>query len=79
MTEREHAIKLANVILIRPSGDPDDDLAVLSRQLLRVIEAYSEATRVAGFFASVIKSGENWSSHCQREIDHVRAYGVPHA
>jgi hypothetical protein len=35
MSERELAIKLANLILDRPSGDPDDDLAILSRQLLR--------------------------------------------
>lgn len=32
------AVRLANKILDRPSGDPDDDLAVLSRQFLRAIE-----------------------------------------
>ena len=36
--ERQRAIELANKILDRPSGDPDDDLAVLSRQLLRALE-----------------------------------------
>lgn len=35
--ELARAIVLANRILDRPSGDPDDDLAVLSRQLLRVL------------------------------------------
>jgi hypothetical protein len=35
MLEKDSVIILANKILDRPSGDPDDDLAVLSRQLLR--------------------------------------------
>ena len=43
--ERQRAIELANKILDRPSGDPDDDLAVLSRQLLRALER--EAVRRA--------------------------------
>lgn len=43
MTERQEAIELANHILDRPNGDPDDDLAILARQLLRMIEAAKEA------------------------------------
>lgn len=39
MTEREETIALANKILERPYADPDDDLAMLSRQFLRQIEA----------------------------------------
>ncbi len=35
MTERDEALKLANRVLDRPSGDPDDDMAVLARALLR--------------------------------------------
>jgi hypothetical protein len=38
LPEHEHAIVLANLILERPNGDPDDDLATLSRQLLRTRE-----------------------------------------
>jgi hypothetical protein len=38
MSELKDAVKLANRILDRLSGDPDDDLAVLGRQLLRQIE-----------------------------------------
>lgn len=38
MTQPEDARALANRILDRPSGDPDDDLALLSRQLLRADE-----------------------------------------
>lgn len=38
MNEREQAIVLANKILDRPRYDPDDDLAVLSRQFLRALE-----------------------------------------
>lgn len=39
MNERYQAIELANKILDRPSADPDDDLAVLARQLVRTSEA----------------------------------------
>ena len=39
MYERESSRILAErIILNRPSGDPDDDLAVLARQLLRADE-----------------------------------------
>lgn len=38
MDERAQAIVLANRILDRISADPDDDLAVLARQLLRLRE-----------------------------------------
>lgn len=38
MSERDDAIKLANQVLERPMADPDDDLAILSRQLLRQVE-----------------------------------------
>ena len=38
MYERESSRILAERILNRPSGDPDDDLAVLARQLLRADE-----------------------------------------
>lgn len=38
MSEREDAIKLANHLLDVPNVDPDDDLRMLSRQLLRHVE-----------------------------------------
>lgn len=38
MTERDDALKLAHRILDRPHADPDDDLAVLARQLIRARE-----------------------------------------
>lgn len=38
MTEREQAVALATEILGRPYADPDDDLALLSRQFLRALE-----------------------------------------
>ena len=41
MTEAETVdttVKLANRILDRPSGDPDDDQAVLARQFLRALD-----------------------------------------
>jgi hypothetical protein len=39
VTEKEHAVILANKVLDRVNADPDDDLAVLARQLLRTREA----------------------------------------
>lgn len=46
--EFDHAMKLANIVLDRVNGDPDDDLAVLARQFLRSAERESgrEAKRV---------------------------------
>jgi hypothetical protein len=42
MTEKEELISLANKVLDRPGGDPDDDVAVLARQFLRALERLSE-------------------------------------
>lgn len=39
MTEYDEAVLLANRVLDRPNADPDDDLAMLSRQFLRQAEA----------------------------------------
>lgn len=44
-TEKEQTIRLANTILDRPYADPDDDLAMLSRQFLRSIERESETEK----------------------------------
>ena len=41
--ERVKAIELANRILDRPSGDPDDDLAVLARHLVRATDLSRDA------------------------------------
>ena len=38
MSETDDAIRLANKVLETPSRDPDDDLSMMSRQLLRAIE-----------------------------------------
>lgn len=37
LSERDQAIRLANSILERPNADPDDTLAILSRQFLRAL------------------------------------------
>lgn len=54
MTETEQAVILANKILDRVHADPDDDMAVMARQLLRAMERplaavqiYSAATTLA--------------------------------
>lgn len=38
MTELEEALVLADKVLDRPNADPDDDLAILARHLLRAHE-----------------------------------------
>jgi hypothetical protein len=40
--EKADAIRLAERILDRVNADPDDDLAMLSRQLLRALERLGE-------------------------------------
>jgi hypothetical protein len=57
---------LANKILDRVSGDPDDDLAILSRQLLRADEYIDRAADLLCNVAQildVVKSewAESWS------------------
>ncbi len=47
MTEKEDAVFLANKILDRQYGDPDDDLGVLARQLLRREERLQRIVLVA--------------------------------
>lgn len=47
MTEHEQAIELAGRVLDRGGADPDDDLAVLARQFLRVsaVEQFTNRMR----------------------------------
>lgn len=50
MSEFDTALQVANSVLDRPYADPDDDLAILARQLLRARER--EARLVAGLQAA---------------------------
>lgn len=43
MTEAEQAIRLAHIVLDRRNADPDDDFAILARQLLRALDRESAA------------------------------------
>ncbi len=45
MSEKEEAVKLANQLLDEPNVDPDDNLRVLSRQLLRARETVERQER----------------------------------
>lgn len=47
MTEHERAIGIAHLVLDRVGSDPDDDLAVLARQFLRVsaVEQFTNRMR----------------------------------
>lgn len=42
-SERAQAVTLATLVLDRPNADPDDDLAILSRQFLRALERETPA------------------------------------
>lgn len=44
MTEREESLALARRLLDEPGADPDDDLRVLARQLIRATESDYEPT-----------------------------------
>jgi hypothetical protein len=57
MTEKDEAILLANKVLDRPYGDPDDDLAVLARQFLRALERLGEYTPDASSEAGACPRG----------------------
>ena len=45
MSELRHAIEIADRILDRPNADPDQDIAVLARQLLRLLETSARLLR----------------------------------
>ena len=47
-SELEHAVGLANRKLNEPGADPDDDYAVLSRQLLRLVEKNKHLEELVG-------------------------------
>lgn len=55
MTEAEETRHLANRILDRPNADPDDDLAMLSRELLRADEKIAALVLAIAAVAEVRK------------------------
>lgn len=63
VSERSDAIKLANIILDRPNADPDDDLAILSRQFLRANDRIALLERVrdaANRYISDLDGDNTW-------------------
>ncbi len=56
MSELDEAKVLAERILDRPNADPDDDVAVLARQLLRALERADRYLGGLVFYASDL----NW-------------------
>ena len=70
---------LANRILDRPHGDPDDDLAMLSRQLLRADEHVEKAADLLCNVAQILdvikgEWGEAWSAWDQEQRDGITAF-----
>lgn len=64
MTEKKQAIELANRVLDRVSADPDDDLAVLARQLIRAAERNKALEEALSAIASI--GGNMEDSHFDR-------------
>jgi hypothetical protein len=56
MDEYEQAVKLAHAVLDRRSADPDDDLAVLARVLLRVLEDRARYPNKPDFVGRMIEA-----------------------
>jgi hypothetical protein len=57
LSEFEAAVKLANKIRDRPGcADPDDDLAVLSRQFLRAVDRENAYTHGAEWIDGCVKA-----------------------
>ena len=71
LSEKDQAIRLANYILERPNGDPDDDLAVLSRQFLRALEHQEKRTYWSDIpdIQPDIKDGETVCEHGNRPFE----------
>jgi hypothetical protein len=79
MSEIGEARFLANRILDRVSGDPDDDLAVLSRQLLRADEWIVNAAGILGNVAQILdvvkqEWAESWSAWDQEQRDAITEF-----
>ena len=68
MTEKEEAIKLANKILDRISADPDDDLAMLSRQFLRALEALTESQRRVAELSAIVLGEDEGQKYMARQV-----------
>lgn len=77
MTEQEEAVMAANALLDVPYADPDDDLRMLSRQLLRrheelaQLQAHNKALR--GALREITDLELAWTPIPQSTIDKCRA------
>lgn len=66
MSEYEDTVRLAESILERPWADPDDDLAMLSRQFLRLREykamgeELAAARLVVSYTRMLVKALDEW-------------------
>lgn len=69
MTEAQQAEAIANKVLDRPNADPDDDMAVLARQLLRTREALTICHRGLG---AVIGTADYYAA--KAACEHINAY-----
>ena len=79
MDEYKATRVLANKILDRPSGDPDDELAMLSRQLLRADERGDKCADLLTNIAQILdvvkgEWAESWSAWDQEQRDAITRY-----
>ena len=79
MTEVRESRLLANRILDRPNADPDDELAILSRQLLRADEHIERAADLLCNIAQILDVVKTewtteWSTWDQDQRDGITAF-----
>lgn len=67
--ERTYAVTLANRVLDRPYIDPDEDIAVLARQLLR---RHEEITRLRARESELLAQIESMRTGLDDALDKVR-------
>ena len=68
MTEQEEVEILANKILDRINADPDDDLAMLSRQLLRRVEQVVRLTEERDASRQISDGWYNKNQDLQQQV-----------
>jgi hypothetical protein len=55
ISERGRALILAAAVLDRPNADPDDDMAVLARQLIRAQEEIESLCRLRDGLVEIVR------------------------
>ena len=69
--ERQRALKLAAIVLDRPHGDPDDDLAVLARQLNRAQAQVERLHSANESLRALLRDIDLWGAKVNDDDDYL--------